>query len=162
MMASTTTGTYALRHKAGALREESHAGFSGGSGGAGVADARNGLDKGFAMQQLAALPATGKVAFDMAKKQSELKNFNSIAADDEKSRDKDLAARKEIAGKSFMLKDGFWTDSEYKGEKAEVVKFGSDRYFELARKLPSMSSFLSVGKQVIVVVKGQAYKIVLQ
>lgn len=160
--ASTTAGTYALRRKSGALREESHAGFGGGAGGASITDARGGLDKGFAMQQLAALPATGKVAFDMAKKQSELKNFNSIAAADEKSRDKDQASRKEIAGKSFMLKDGFWTDSEYKGEKAEVVKFGSGRYFELAFKLPSMSSYLSVGKQVIVVVKGQAYKIVLQ
>jgi Ca-activated chloride channel homolog len=163
MMASaSTTGTYVLRHKAGALREESHAGFGGGVSGASVTDARGGLDKVFAVQQLAALPATGKVAFDMAKKQSELKNFNSLAAADEKLRDKDQAARKEIAGKSFILKNGFWTDSEYKGEKAEVVKFGSDRYFELAFKLPSMSSYFSVGKQVIVVVKGQAYKIVLQ
>lgn len=128
-----------------------------GAGSGGAAERDQFLSANAPAMKIAALPSSGKDAVMLAKKMNELKS--SVAAADEKR--EESSKTKEAAGKSFVLKDGFWTDSEYKGEKTEVVQFGSSRYFELARKVPSMSSYLSVGKQVIVVVKGQAYKIVL-
>jgi Ca-activated chloride channel family protein len=83
-----------------------------------------------------------------------------IALDSDRAKDSGV---KTIEDKTFYLKDGFWTDSDFdSGNKAkiEVVKFGSERYFDLLRTTPGISKYLAAGKQVILVFKGHTYKIV--
>ncbi len=104
--------------------------------------------------QLASAPASGRMAVVREKKIAQMKS--SLEYD----RKSDAQGVKTVDEKTFYLKNGFWTDADYKNEKAEEVQFGTDRYFALTRSLPNMSRYLAVGKQVIVVVKGHAYKIV--
>jgi Ca-activated chloride channel family protein len=79
--------------------------------------------------------------------------------------DKDSAASsaiKNAGGKTFYLRDGVWTDSEFKpGTKAAetVVKFGSDEYFALLKQKPQLATFFSLGEQVIVILDGRVYRV---
>jgi Ca-activated chloride channel family protein len=63
--------------------------------------------------------------------------------------------------KTFYLKDGVWTDSEYKeGASAETVKFNSDEFYRLLAEKPGIAMYLSVGNKLIVVFEGVNYRIV--
>ncbi len=66
-----------------------------------------------------------------------------------------------IAGKTFELKDGVWTDTAYnpqKSPKIEAVKFASSEYFDLARD-KRVAQWLSLGERVIVVLDGRTVRI---
>ncbi len=104
--------------------------------------------------KIAAAPASGRVAVEREKKLSQMKSSLDF---DRKSNEQGV---KTVEEKTFYLKNGFWTDADYKNEKVEEIQFGSDKYFALTRSVPNMSRYLAVGKQVIVVVKGHAYKVV--
>jgi len=63
--------------------------------------------------------------------------------------------------KTFYLKDGVWTDSEYKeGSPVKEIAFDSDELYRLIAAKPGLAKYLSVGKSVIVVHEGIAYRIV--
>ncbi len=63
--------------------------------------------------------------------------------------------------KTFYLKDGVWTDSEYKdGAPAETVEFNSDAFYKLISEKPGIAKYLSVGNKLIVVFEGVTYRIV--
>ncbi|HUT08120.1 MAG TPA: VIT domain-containing protein [Candidatus Latescibacteria bacterium] len=63
--------------------------------------------------------------------------------------------------KTFYLKDGVWTDSEFKeGAPAETVKFNSDAFYKLIVEKPGMAKYLSAGSKMIVVFAGVNYRIV--
>ena len=63
--------------------------------------------------------------------------------------------------KTFYLKDGVWTDSEYKdGAPTTEVKFNSDEFFRLIREKPGLAKYLSAGDNLIVVFEGVNYRIV--
>jgi len=76
---------------------------------------------------------------------------------------KDLASSetREMAGRTFLLRGGVWTDSEYDG-KAETVKitYGSDAYFELLGKGGDIGKFLALGTRVIFRLENKWYQIV--
>ena len=64
---------------------------------------------------------------------------------------------KSVEGKTFLLKNGVWTDTLFdakKNLKSENVKFASPRYFELARNA-QFAKWLSVGQRVIVVIENR-------
>lgn len=112
------------------------------------------LDKGRAddeLRNIAKEEVSGKKAVEKAKTINELKYVTAAA--------KDISTIKNIEGKTFYLRDGFWVDSSYHGEKTTEIGFGSDKYFELARKNPLMSRYLAVGVKLILVIGGNAYKI---
>lgn len=78
-------------------------------------------------------------------------------------RSETVADVKTIAGKTFSLQNGVWTDSEFDPQKAgapRVVKFASSEYFELLRDA-KLAKWLSVGTRVVVVWKGQVLRIEL-
>lgn len=109
--------------------------------------------------KLEGAPSTGKQAVAREKKIAAMKNAVAFDSKD----DVNAAFRstiKTVEGKTFYLKDGFWTDSSYKNEKCEEVKFGSDKYFALSRTVAGLSRYFAVGKQVIVLLAGHAYKVV--
>jgi Ca-activated chloride channel family protein len=63
--------------------------------------------------------------------------------------------------KTFYLKDGIWTDSEYKdGAPATEVKFNSDAFYKLIAEKPGIAKYLSAGNKLIVVFEGVNYRIV--
>ncbi len=68
-----------------------------------------------------------------------------------------------VLDKTFYLKAGIWVDSLFDSRKhgnQKTVRFASQEYFELARKHPDLSRYLSAGKNLIVVYKGCCYRII--
>jgi Ca-activated chloride channel family protein len=66
-----------------------------------------------------------------------------------------------IEGKTFILKNGVWTDATYdekKSPKIETVKFASPEYFALAKDA-KMAKWLSVGERVLIVLNGRTLKV---
>jgi Ca-activated chloride channel family protein len=75
------------------------------------------------------------------------------------------SSTKNVAGKTFYLRDGVWIDSEFKTGSTlpeTVVKFGSDEYFALLKQKPRLGEYMSLGEQVIVVFEGRIYKVTSQ
>lgn len=103
------------------------------------------------------LESSGKKAVSLSKEMLALKSSEVTQNKDEKT------GVKVVVDKTFYLVDGFWTDSaceEGKSPKAEIVEFGSQRYFDLAKNIPGLAKYLACGKQVIVFFKGHCYKVI--
>ncbi|MGZ5424429.1 MAG: VIT and vWA domain-containing protein [Candidatus Aminicenantales bacterium] len=63
--------------------------------------------------------------------------------------------------KTFYLKDGIWTDSEYRdGAPTTEIKFNSDAFYRLITDKPAIAKYLSAGRNLIVVFDGVNYRIV--
>jgi Ca-activated chloride channel family protein len=63
--------------------------------------------------------------------------------------------------KTFYLKEGVWTDSEYRdGAPTTEVKFNSDEFYRLISEKPALAKYLSAGSNLIVVFGGVNYRIV--
>lgn len=99
---------------------------------------------------------TGAVAVQQSKRAREQQEVMKL--------DKDTAsyAIKNAGGKTFYLRDGVWTDSEFKaGMKLPetVIRFGSDDYFALLKQKPRLAEYFSLGEQVVVVLDGRIYRV---
>jgi Ca-activated chloride channel homolog len=71
-------------------------------------------------------------------------------------------AVRRIAGKTFYLTEGVWTDSEFKAESRlpeTVLTFGSDEYFAMLKQNPKLGSYFSLGERVVVVFEGRVYRV---
>jgi Ca-activated chloride channel homolog len=104
----------------------------------------------------APMSVSGEGAVARSRAESELK-----ASDAAGSMDQYLTNMRIAGGKSFILKQDVWTDTEYKPESTLPrvrVKFGSDDFFELISNEPGLAEFFSLGKQVIVVFKDKIYE----
>jgi Ca-activated chloride channel family protein len=65
-------------------------------------------------------------------------------------------------GKTFYLRDGVWTDAEFKPGMTlpqRVIKFGSEEYFTLLKQKPRLAAFFSLGEKVVVVLDGTVYRV---
>jgi Ca-activated chloride channel family protein len=63
--------------------------------------------------------------------------------------------------KTFYLKDGVWTDSEYRdGAPTTEIKFNSDAFYRLITDKPAIAKYLSAGRNLIVVFNGVNYRII--
>jgi hypothetical protein len=100
---------------------------------------------------------TGADAVQQSKAQREQQDVIRIN-DDAVRKD----AVKRIAGKTFYLIDGVWTDSEFKAESKlpeTVLVFGSDEYFALLKQNTKLGSYFSLGERVVVVLDGRVYRV---
>ena len=62
--------------------------------------------------------------------------------------------------KTFYLKDGVWTDSEYtEGARLTEITFDSDEFYKLVAAKPGLAKYLSVARDLIVVYDGIGYRI---
>ena len=65
-----------------------------------------------------------------------------------------------VAGKTFYLRGGVWTDAEYKPD-ARVpetkIRFASEEYYALVRREPRLAEYLALGERVIVVLDSRVY-----
>jgi Ca-activated chloride channel homolog len=67
-----------------------------------------------------------------------------------------------VGGKTFYLRDGVWTDSEFKAGATlpeTMIKFGSDEYFALLKQKPRLAEFFSLGERVVVIFEGRIYRV---
>lgn len=77
--------------------------------------------------------------------------------------DAELASSVQSAGgKTFYLREGVWTDAEFKAESrlpVTTVTFGSDEYFALLKQKPALSQYFSLGDRLVVVLDGRVYRV---
>ena len=74
-------------------------------------------------------------------------------------------AVRRVAGKTFYLTEGVWTDSEFKAESKlpeTILVFGSDEYFALLKQNPKLGSYFSLGERVVVVLDGRVYRVTVK
>lgn len=72
------------------------------------------------------------------------------------------SAIKNAGGKTFYLRDGIWTDAEFKTGSTlpeTVIKFGSDEYFNLLKQKPRLGDYFALGERVLVVFEGRVYRV---
>lgn len=77
-------------------------------------------------------------------------------------KDSPSSAIRTAGGKTFYLRDGVWTDSEFKAGSTlpvTTVKFSSEEYFNLLKQKPRLGEFFSLGEKVIVIFDGRVYKV---
>jgi Ca-activated chloride channel homolog len=102
----------------------------------------------------------GKDAVDFSKKKESMREAEKLST---VARSSDSAGQiRQVAGKTFYLRDGVWTDSEFKAEaKLPVVKlkFAGDEYFDLIGKEPKLAECFALGQRVVVVWKGKVYQV---
>jgi Ca-activated chloride channel family protein len=104
----------------------------------------------------AANTTTGVMAVQESKRAREQQDIMRVEKDSRSS------AIKTAGGKTFYLREGVWTDSEFKAGAAmpeTVVKFGSDDYFALLKQKPRLAEFFSLGEQVVVILDGRIYRV---
>jgi Ca-activated chloride channel family protein len=138
-------------------------GYGSGSGGGGFADEMAFAD---AAPPPAAAPeaarldlnaTSGEAAVNAAKKLAELKESDVAGAAAPRS-----DGAKQAGGKVFRQQGEVWIDEAYDaGAKLDEVgvKFGSDAYFNLLGEIPELAQWLSVGEQVVVVVRGKVLRV---
>jgi Ca-activated chloride channel family protein len=99
---------------------------------------------------------TGADAVRESKRASEQQQLYVLRAE------KSSSAVKRVAGKTFYLVDGFWTDSELTQDvklPETTLRFGSDEYFELLKQKPQLGSYFSLGEKVVVIFEGRIYRV---
>jgi Ca-activated chloride channel family protein len=72
------------------------------------------------------------------------------------------SAIKTAGGKTFYLREGVWTDADFKagaGLPETVVKFGSDEYYALLKQKPQLATFFALGERVTVILGGRVYRV---
>jgi Ca-activated chloride channel family protein len=70
------------------------------------------------------------------------------------------APLKQVADKTFLLRNGVWMDTTYKeGAPTTKLAFGSEDYFQLLAARPEWGKYFAVGERVIVVLDSQAYEV---
>jgi len=98
----------------------------------------------------------GHEAVNVSKSLRDLKETKFVATPAEV---KDVV--KHIGDKTFFLRDEYWVDSAFKeGMKVKEVKYLSDEYFSLLKDKPELGKYFSTAKKIIIVFKGECYKII--
>lgn len=100
---------------------------------------------------------TGAMAVQMSKRAREQQEVMRIEEGESRS-----AVMKTVGGKTFYLRDGVWTDSEFKGGATlpeTTVKFGSDEYYALLKQKPQLATYFSIGEKVVVIFEGRMYRV---
>jgi len=99
---------------------------------------------------------TGEEAVKQSKRAREQQQADSI-------KDEPLSsAVRRIAGKTFYLVDGVWTDSDFKADRTlpeTTLTFGSDEYFALLKQTPKLADYFSLGERLVVVFEGRVYRV---
>jgi Ca-activated chloride channel family protein len=104
----------------------------------------------------AAKVVTGAVAVQQSKRAREQQEAERVSVEDSP------AVVRRVDGKTFYLREGVWTDSEFKTDSRlpeTVLRFASDDYFALLKQKPRLANFFALGERVLVVFEGRVYKV---
>ena len=103
-------------------------------------------------------PASGAGAVDTAQAQQRLRGADQAAPVTT-----DAAQQLKIVGdKTFLLKNGVWTDTQFDPTTMQTLKvgFASDEYFKLAASRSEAAGAFALGVNVIVVIGDRAYEVI--
>lgn len=103
--------------------------------------------------------SAGQSAVEYSKDKEALRRAEKVSAG---GGDSSQSQMRQAAGKTFYLREGVWTDSEFKAEDklpVVTVKFASDEYFNLIKQEPKLADCFALDKRVVVVWKGKVYRI---
>ncbi|HKQ52278.1 MAG TPA: hypothetical protein VJT74_07925, partial [Pyrinomonadaceae bacterium] len=108
-------------------------------------------------REVAAKASTGQVAVEESKRARAQQETVTITSDD---KDTSSTVVRSVGSKTFYLRDGVWTDAEFKpeaGKPETKLTFGSDEYFAVLKRLPRLADYFALGERVIVVYDGRVY-----
>jgi len=94
-----------------------------------------------------------------ASKEARAKQETLRAEDDERV---NVNVARKVADKTFYLRDGVWTDAEFKADAhlpETTLTFGTDAYFDALKREPKLADFFALGERVVVVYKGHVYRV---
>ena len=112
--------------------------------------------RNMAAPSAAASATTGSLAVQESKRAR--KQQESERVEDADS----AAAVRTVGGKTFYLREGVWTDAEFKREARlpeTALSFGSDEYFALLQREPRLADYFALGERVLVVYGGRVYRV---
>ncbi len=108
----------------------------------------------------AAPAAAAPVQFEAAKAASAQRAVTSVAAADSAATAMSDARIKRAGTHTFVLRDGVWTDTQYKSSMSVLrVKPFSDAYFRIIELQPDLRDALSVGDRAIVAGRNMAIEL---
>ncbi|HEV2764383.1 MAG TPA: VIT and VWA domain-containing protein [Pyrinomonadaceae bacterium] len=112
----------------------------------------------------AATATTGRAAVEASKRARAQQEAVVVESEDEVmpvGGQKREAVRR-VGGKTFYLREGVWTDSEFKPDAKlpeTVLAFGSEEYFALLKREPKLAPFFALGERVVVVFNNRVYRV---
>lgn len=109
-----------------------------------------------AVPKEAARATTGAVAVQQSKR--DRAQQESVRVESEAS----AGGVRSVGGKTFYLRDGVWTDAEFKAEAKlpeTALTFASNEYFALLKREPRLADFFALGERVVVVYQGRVYRV---
>jgi Ca-activated chloride channel family protein len=107
----------------------------------------------------AAKARTGAVAVQQSKRARAQQEAVTLDKEDDGA---SSAAVRNVGNKTFYLRDGVWTDAEFKpdaGTPETTLAFGSDEYFNVLKRLPRLAEFFALGERVVVFYEGRVYRV---
>lgn len=105
-------------------------------------------------------PASPQAAESMVKASKAMQNMKQA---DKLESDEVSQQFKSVAGRTFTLNEGVWTDHSYDVKKKYTEKnitFGSDEYFSFIQKNPKYLEIFQLGEKIIFVEGDVCYKII--
>jgi uncharacterized protein YegL len=102
---------------------------------------------------------TGEAAVAESKRARAQQETVTIASDKD---DIPSSVVRSVGNKTFYLRDGVWTDAEFKADAKKpetTLTFGSDEYFALLQREPRLADYFSLGERVVVVYGGRVYRV---
>lgn len=109
----------------------------------------------------------GALAVQQSVQQNTMQSNMSVYAGKKEDAEKQVlvqnsASSQFVGNKNFQNQNNVWVDADYSDTRKlpEVnIKFGSDEYFALVGREPSLAQYLALGQQVVVVWKNKVYRI---
>jgi Ca-activated chloride channel family protein len=102
----------------------------------------------------------GAPAVDMAEEQSNLREAEAVGGGI--LPEEAVQVVRYVGTKTFFLRDGVWTDSDYDAETMSPVQvsFGTEDYFDMLAAWPEWGKYLALGERVLFVAEGMTYEVV--
>lgn len=107
----------------------------------------------------APITVSGEAAVAQSKRDRAQQETLRITSDD---KDTPSSVVRNVGNKTFYLRDGVWTDSEFKPDAHQTetaLTFGSDEYFALIAREPRLADYFALGERVVVVYGGRVYRV---
>ena len=111
-------------------------------------------------------PVVGAPAAEKAEAEASMRGADSAAPPGEWEEDAKtgevLQTVQHVGQKTFLLRDGVWTDTTFDPEMmtTQQVGFGTETYFKLLTARPAWGRYLALGDRVIFVAEDVAYEVV--
>lgn len=105
----------------------------------------------------------GADAVKMSKQQNVQQSNASLAPSAKSVYVQNTMTNQFVGTKNFYNQSGIWQDAEFKADKKlpeQTIKFGSDEFYALINKEKELAQFFALGEQVVVVWKGNVYRII--